>query len=40
MTDPEKVIAPIATPSPISMRLALWISFVSGSRMPNAPGLR
>ena len=40
MTEPEKVIAPIATPSPISMRLALWISPVTTSKIPKAPGLR
>ncbi len=39
ITEPEKVIAPIATPSPISIRLLMWMS-PSGSAMPNASGFR
>ena len=38
MTDPEKVIAPMAMPSPISIRLGTRI-WPSASRMPKAPGL-
>jgi hypothetical protein len=37
ITDPEKVIAPMAMPSPISMRLTGRIS-PSAPTMPNAPG--
>ena len=39
ITDPEKVIAPIATPSPISIRLTWWM-MPSAPAMPNASGLR
>ena len=38
ITDPEKVIAPIARPSPISIRLASPIWPVAGSKIPNGPG--
>ena len=40
MTEPEKVIAPMATPRPNSTRLTGRISLVTLSRMPKAPGLR
>ena len=36
MTEPVKVMAPMATPSDISMRLAKWTA--PGSPMPNALG--
>ena len=39
ITEPEKVIAPIATPSPISIRLGTRI-IPSASMMSNASGLR
>ena len=39
MTEPEKVIAPMAMPSPISIRLTGKIS-PSAPAMPNACGLR
>ncbi len=38
MTEPEKVMAPIATPSPISMRLMPRIA-PDGSTIPNADGI-
>ena len=47
MTEPEKVIAPMAMPSPISTRLTVWMTAngwpiigVTISAMPNATGLR
>ena len=40
ITSPEKVIAPIATPRPISIRLLTWIRPVAASVMPKASGLR
>ena len=36
MTEPVKVMAPMAMPSDISMRLAKWTA--PGSPMPKAPG--
>ena len=36
MTEPVKVMAPMATPSDISIRLAKWMA--PGSPMPNASG--
>ena len=39
MTEPEKVIAPIAMPRPISTRLTWWM-MPFASAMPKAVGLR
>ena len=39
MIDPEKVIAPMATPSPISTRLT-WLISPLVSTIPNDAGLR
>jgi hypothetical protein len=39
ITEPEKVIAPMATPRPISIRLLRKIDPL-GSAMPKASGLR
>ena len=39
ITEPENVIAPIATPRPISIRLSVN-TWPSASAIPNAPGLR
>ena len=36
MTEPVKVMAPMATPSDISIRLAKWMA--PGSPMPNESG--
>ena len=47
ITEPEKVMAPIATPSPISIRLTGWMTAngcpiigITMSAIPNAIGLR